>query len=276
MTTLKEAAEKIVQSGITLPQYSDIQLTEAETHEALRLARKNKAIKQKQDAYWKEVSVVEMPPIMKSGDYYKWVIQEAQKKWLKDNIEREFLISEGRHEVYDQLCRYFTNEPSEFLAYKGILLMGNVGAGKSFFLKLCSNNPHKSFHVLDVVKITREYSMLDDNKNPLGEKLIGRFRTELGPKSFDVWKHSRCGCLFDDLGWETSPIKMPYTMEEVNVMELIINAIYSASLPFSNYHATTNLNEEELELKYGSRIMSRLYEMFNRVILPGTDLRKQK
>lgn len=184
---------------------------------------------------------------------------------------KKFLMSDGRKEIYIEICKYFMEDITcKYDLTKGILLQGNVGCGKSFFLKLCSNNPRKSFHTYDCVKLAPEYNYLREDKTVTGDRLITPFRNALGPKAFDVWKHQYCGAMFDDLGWEEVVQSYGNT---VNVMERIINAIYSASLPFYHYHATTNLTEAELEEKYGSRIISRMREMFNFVILPGTDLR---
>jgi DNA replication protein DnaC len=38
---------------------------------------------------------------------------------------------------------------------------------------------------------------------------------------------------------------------------------------------TTNLNKEELTQKYGIRVIERIWEMCNRIVLEDTDLRKQ-
>lgn len=42
---------------------------------------------------------------------------------------------------------------------------------------------------------------------------------------------------------------------------------------YEKFFITTNLNNEEIELKYGSRVLSRLREMFNVFILEGKDRR---
>lgn len=59
-----------------------------------------------------------------------------------------------------------------------------------------------------------------------------------------------------------------------NVMADVLQAVYNKK-NFSKFHITTNLmNKEEIEAKYGSRVNSRLREMFNVFSLEGTDRRK--
>lgn len=248
----------------SLPQYKEIELTPDEIAEALRKGRKEKFYQMRAENHWKKTDEPDQAPKMDSINYFKWVIRKAKEQFEQQKNEREFIIEEGRYDVYNELVKYFTGEDCKYQKHKGILLQGNIGCGKSMFLKLCSNNPLKSFHVFDCIKLAAQYAESE-------ESLISRFRNALGPKAFDPWKHQYCGAMFDDLGWEET---VKHYGNEVNVMERVINGIYSASLPFNSYHATTNLTEDELETKYGSRIISRLHEMFNFIILPGKDLRK--
>lgn len=213
-----------------------------------------------------------MPPVMTVELYTKYLVSAAKDKLVEQGKDPVFIVSDGRKEIYNQITKYFVEDATcIYSLQKGIMLQGNIGCGKSFLMKLCSNNPRKSYHVFDCVKLAAEYGNVDEKNKPTGEMMIARFRTELEPKAFDAWKHRSCGAMFDDVGWEDV---LKHYGNEVNVMERILNGIYSANLPFSNYHITTNLTAEQLELKYGSRITSRLREMFNQIVLPGKDLRK--
>lgn len=80
---------------------------------------------------------------------------------------------------------------------------------------------------------------------------------------------SRC---FDDFGAEGDAY---HYGNKVNVMEEILQDRYEA---FGRYgmrtYITTNLNEEEIEGAYGTRVISRLREMCNFLVLKGQDRRK--
>ncbi len=45
-------------------------------------------------------------------------------------------------------------------------------------------------------------------------------------------------------------------------------------MPFWYTHVTTNLSGDQIEENYGTRVRSRMREMFNMIILPGEDRRK--
>jgi hypothetical protein len=268
-----EVLPESLKSKITPQDFEHIILTDEETKIALTAARKHKHQKIEEEKYWKRVEQPDMPPVMDAVTYTNYIKKQAINILTQQGKKNpEFIVSEGRKEIYSDLIKYFVGDSSSsYDLNKGIMLQGNVGRGKSFILKLCSNNPRKSFRVIDCVKMSAEYSLVDDHKRPVGESMIARFRTELEPMAFDAWKHKSTGALFDDFGWEEI---VKHFGNDINVMERIINGIYSASLPFSNYHITTNLTAEQIEAKYGSRITSRLREMFNQIHLPGQDLRK--
>jgi hypothetical protein len=80
----------------------------------------------------------------------------------------------------------------------------------------------------------------------------------------------RFGHCFDDLGEEA--VKTIYG-NKVNVMKEILQNQYER---FGNttIHLTTNLNGKDIEEQYGSRVKSRMREMFNWIELKGNDRRK--
>lgn len=73
---------------------------------------------------------------------------------------------------------------------------------------------------------------------------------------------------FDDLGQESTTVKR--YGNDLNVMERILTKRYAN---FVNgkciTHITTNLDLEEIEQIYGSRVSDRFSEMFTEVFFPG-------
>jgi len=127
---------------------------------------------------------------------------------------------------------------------KGILLTGPVGCGKTALMTLLPNFMDDEYKYL--IKTTRDI-VLDFNRE--GYQLINMLGKS--PKNY----------FFDDLG-----IELPgkYFGNECNaVAEVMLhrydNFVHSGTIT----HATTNLNAQELEDRYGNRVRSRLREMFN-------------
>lgn len=145
---------------------------------------------------------------------------------------------------------------------KGILMMGNTGVGKTVYLRALSlmmgySNKFK-FNIFTGFEMERLYQL--DSNHPD----VYPLDSALQSKMFGI----------DDLGEEHSSIKRYGT--EINVgidtltqrHQLYTNKGY---LTFS----TTNLNTEMIAKKYGKRIESRIYEMFNVIGVGGNDLRKK-
>ena len=57
-------------------------------------------------------------------------------------------------------------------------------------------------------------------------------------------------------------------------MEQILLNRYDNNLPFKFTHITTNKSVDEIEQMYGTRVRSRMKEMFNMIVLDGKDRRK--
>lgn len=156
------------------------------------------------------------------------------------NSDREIIYKLLVYAIRDEEnCKLHNIDP-----YKGILLLGPVGCGKTSLMTLI-----KPFFPKDhqhIIKPSREVSF--------------EFIAEGYPTILKYGKSPKIYC-FDDLGVEKS---LKHFGNDCNSMAEILlsrydNFIYSG-IPT---HVTTNLNSDELEKLYGNRVRSRLREMFN-------------
>lgn len=144
--------------------------------------------------------------------------------------------------------------------------MGDVGTGKTEIMKFFQKNKKACFTIKSCVDIAADFSIY---KNEIDETYSTPIEKPLNDP--DVFFQREIGYCFDDLG--TEEVKNDYGNKK-NVMADIIMAVYNKK-NFTKFHITTNLmNKEEIEGKYGSRVNSRLREMFNVFSLDGNDRRK--
>ena len=181
-----------------------------------------------------------------SYDFKKILIYlDAKGKLL---FGRNFKIYEEDEVVLYKLCIYFIRDFEACAKLnidpnKGILLSGPVGCGKTSLMKLLRHIvPHqKSYEVIPARNITFAF-------NNIGYKTI----EEYGNSSFYC---------FDDLGVETTG---RHFGKDCNVMGEILLSRYDLFLQRKIItHATTNLNAQELEERYGNRVRSRMRQLFN-------------
>lgn len=172
-----------------------------------------------------------------------------------------FTIYAQDHELIYKLLVYAIGDLDNTLRHnlsphKGILLSGPVGCGKTSLMTLVKFffPKEKQYTMKSVREITFEFE-----KD--GFQVIWRYSTlAFCSPPFSQLNRSFC---FDDLGIE-QPIK--YYGNQCNVMAEILLSRYDLFIQKGVLsHITTNLSASELELLYGSRVRSRLREMFNLV-----------
>lgn len=173
---------------------------------------------------------------------------------------KKFKIYEEDEVILYKLCVYFIRDfeackKLEIDPNKGILLSGPVGCGKTSLMKLLRYIvPHlKSYEVIPARNITFTF-------NNIGYKTI----EEYGNSSFYC---------FDDLGVETTG---RHFGKDCNVMGEILLSRYDLFLKSKiKTHATTNLNAQELEDRYGNRVRSRMRQLFNLIGFEKNSLDKR-
>ena len=197
-------------------------------------------------------------------------IDEAQQRFVfsAKKIIPGFVIDSDNEEVIEGLIKYFNGQKSvingkELDLKKAICLSGNVGSGKTQImeiLKMC-----KFSNRLFGIKECRDMSELFLNDHYKGIRIFGK-----GAVSVDKKRHM----MFDDLGAENN---INYYGNKVNVMADIITDRYKHFVNSDlKTHLTTNLTTQEIEDNYGVRLLSRMNEMMNFVVLGGSSSSKDR
>ena len=185
---------------------------------------------------------------------------------------KKFKIHKEDEEILLKLCTYMIRDEEGCKKlgidlHKGILLSGPVGCGKTSLMKLL---PHFVPHI-------RKYEIIPARNhtfqfNNIGFKIIEQY----GENNFYC---------FDDLGVEPTG---RHFGKDCNVMGEILLSRYELicqpesacrgrrSQEMRNLtHATTNLNAQELEDRYGNRVRSRMRELFNLIAFDKESIDKR-
>jgi DNA replication protein DnaC len=250
-------------------EISDVQLTDQEKEEVLQIALEKKKERAEYDQKILRQKAIEQEIACQwsSNDMLEWIRWRCANK-----LGIQFILDERNHEVIKALCRYFTNDPKfeemkeGWSLDKGILLAGTIGTGKTTIMKAFASNKRGCFKVMSCRKMADLFADQGPEVMHTYSKLLNE------PLSASTFYQNQLGLCFDDLG--TERVGKRYG-DSVNVMEQIILNRYDNSDAAWHYtHITTNLTAEEIEQYYGSRVRSRMREMFNLVTLTGEDRRK--
>tara|TARA_R110002049_G_scaffold92499_2_gene229340 strand:- start:6297 stop:6959 length:663 start_codon:yes stop_codon:yes gene_type:complete len=173
---------------------------------------------------------------------------------------KNFKMHKEDEAILYKLCTYFirdveTCKKLKIDPNKGILLSGPVGCGKTSLMKLLPHIvPHqKTYKVIPARNIAFEFNN----------------------KGFSIIEHygnNNYYC-FDDLGVETTG---RHFGKDCNVMGEILLSRYDLFLKNkTRTHATTNLNAQELENRYGNRVRSRMRQLFNLIAFDKVNVDKR-
>lgn len=180
---------------------------------------------------------------------------------------KNFKIYEEDEVIIFKLCIYFIKDYDycqklNIDPNKGILLSGPVGCGKTSLMKLLMHIApnQKPYEVIPARNITFTF-------NNKGYEVIEHY----GDNNYYC---------FDDLGIE--PTGRHYG-KDCNVMGEILLSRYDlytnnnlvAERSRSITHATTNLNAQELEDRYGNRVRSRMRQLFNLIAFDKESIDKR-
>ena len=161
---------------------------------------------------------------------------------------KKFQLVDDDRSILFKLCNYMIKDEANceklnIDVNKGILLSGPVGCGKTSLMKLlrCLVPHQKNYKIIPSRNIVFGFN-------------------HLGYKTIEDYGNTHYYC-FDDLGVE--PFGRHYG-KDCNVMGEILLSRYDLFLEYHvKTHATTNLNAQELEERYGKRVRSRMRELFN-------------
>jgi len=186
---------------------------------------------------------------------------------LLDVKGKEFVLDEQNQDFYYTLIQYFSRNENFFKSpvlinrkkasfNKGLLVCGLNGVGKSFLFRVFNElNPLITYTANSFSMVTS--SQVVEEFNHQGHKGIGQYG-----------KGQR---YFDDIGAEESGNH--YGKEEI--FRIMLEKRYNIFVEHGHKtHISTNMSEEEIATRYGKRVGSRLYEMFNFIHAKGRDMRK--
>lgn len=173
----------------------------------------------------------------------------------------KFRIFEMDKDLLFKLCNYVIKDEANCRKLgldtnKGLLISGPVGCGKTSIIKLLRHLvPYqKAYEVIPCRNITFAFN-------------------HLGFKTVEDYGNSGFYC-FDDLGVEPAG---RFFGQDCNVLGEILLSRYEL---FQDHgvktHATTNLNAEELEVRYGERVRSRMRQFFNLIAFDENTNDKRK
>ncbi len=181
----------------------------------------------------------------------------AVHKALRTELGKEPVYNETNKYIFQSLTAYFFGfeelcQKRGIDLSKGICLFGSVGCGKTKIMRVFQNLT-RSFAMTDTRKIGYDFAKS-------GHQTLERYgRSSFVRNSFSDEKKANIWC-FDDLGVEGA---YKFYAQEVDVMADILLSRYDNIRFGMITHCTTNLDSQEIMNKYGERVHSRFFEMFN-------------
>jgi len=211
-------------------------------------------------------------------EYYTKSVERLNElvKAKTNNPDAVYLIEDGlNYEILCFMCYYFANEQNnirqlgeacntfynvptvKLSTNKGILIMGNTGRGKTLLMKAFAQNPRISYIVVNAKTIRDNFKNKELSQKSCGVEstnyYAGDFKS-LGSSMFNQKKYDLC---IDDFGAEE--MVNLYGNKEEPVLDVLMKRLEEGLIT----HITTNLTFEEMEKRYGSRLVSRLNEQMN-------------
>lgn len=243
----------------------DIELTEDEVASALLDAKIKKRTKLKYEEN-ERLRHVKVNQIMHPFNTEQLI--DFCYEFFGERFQKRFIVDDDNRRIVYELAKYFTQDvefnKGSFSLNKGILLMGNVGSGKTSIMSFFQKNKKQCYTIKSCNDVAEDYLIYKDEI-----EIIYSTPIEKPLQDPSVFFQKFIGYCFDDLGTEENKNSFG---NKKNVMADIILALYPKK-EYTKFHITTNLDEKEIEARYGSRILSRIGEMFNVFILNGKDRR---
>jgi len=168
--------------------------------------------------------------------------------------------------IFIQLIRFFHGDTAfDGDINKGILLMGPTGTGKTMAMEIM-----KIYQTIDNIAYLLDGKMVRMNYNIIDVSILVSSFMDAGYDGIEMYRHRYALCI-DDIGAESNQIK--HYGNDCDVVGYILAERYARRLMT---FGTTNFKVESLTTKYGDRIVSRMYSLFNFIVMKGKDFRKTK
>ncbi len=240
-----------------------VELSAEESGMALMRARQKKAgiIKQQQWA----------ARITSPVTYKEPTIESLRAAYINrlDHYGNPFILDTHSEPVFNILAKYFTkSKDCELSQGKGIMLAGPVGCGKTEIMHFFKYNFYDSFIVISCRDLTYSYSKLGDEAIKRYNGLIPFVDVHLS------YGQNKVGVCFDDMGTEDD--RRNYGNESNVMADVMLNRYDNKRNLLRKTHITTNLSIAEMEERYGTRVKSRMGEMFNLVTFDAVSKDRRK
>jgi len=219
--------------------------------------------KQNQE-YWDKVKAIKDIPNLSKQEL--WFEIPKQAAIILSSTKKEFIFDDHSKKMLRTICLYFSQDKkflneislSEPSLEKGLLLTGTCGTGKTLLMqsvqRVYNGDPDRSFKFTTCGNIV---SAFNRPKELGGDKSIA-------PYKIDDW-------YFDDFGSE----EIGSHFGKVEVMKEIFLRRYEMFIHHgTKTYMTSNLDLDEIAERYGDRVISRIKEMFNIIVIGGNDRRK--
>jgi hypothetical protein len=246
------------------------ELSDEELYHAIYAAKRDKHFALK-DQHEKEAKIKQQQDALKPWTYIdllEYALLEGEKYAAIHG--KEFQKDKPTYEAYDKLALYFTNDARfeqldhDYKLWKGLLVMGDPGVGKTDLLKSFSVNKRQPFYVVSCEEI-------EGMVRAKGEQYLNKYLGYVPGhgNTVDTFYKPLIWC-FDDLGRD-KPIF------QFDCMARLIHEVYrfhkttkgNITLP----HISTNYDLDQLAERYDYTVVSRLKELYNIIILKGEDRR---
>lgn len=281
--SIKEILETNPQLGLSpkeiLAQYDHIELTEEELTEAMIAAKRKKEARLKEEQ--QRTRIADWTTFLTRKDWGVAEMGAIMRARAPHVLGKSFILDEAINHTYSVICAYFANHPVfEEIAKsdacprpsleKGLWLAGNFGVGKTALMLLFSRNPKQCYFVYSAKDIANVYEVAkkDNAEDPLNQ-FIYPYKNAVN--DYQMWLQPQVGLCIDDMG--TEDVKNNFGNKR-NVIADIIEGRYNNHAMGKMLHITSNLSVAEMNQYYGGRVVSRLSETMNLIVVPGEDRRK--
>lgn len=196
--------------------------------------------------------------------FKKVFFKNAQLFYAKNDLD--FGVDGNNKNFLGYFCRYWNRETAfemmeNISLKKGLMVFGSYGTGKTTSFKIIQNlAKHYGVRELWFPSIS-------------AQEVVDRFNMEKNKEDV-IRYYSKGTFLFDDLGSETAGNNIyQYGKEDVFV-RILLNRYRNFENLGTKMHITTNLNQKQMEERYGKQLADRFVEMFNLLKLDGPSRRK--